>query len=274
MTPRMTPSGGNTPHTPSEIEVALDELRAAAVFLTRLPARLVGYDPRQVPDFRRGARVFPVVGALVGLAGGLVLAVAMALGVAATVAAALAVATTALITGGLHEDGLADTADSFGGDTTEKKLAILDDSRIGAYGALALVFSVLLRVAPLAAIAAMHPIHALFALAGAEAVSRAALVRLWHDLPAARTGGLSNDAGVPDSYAMLIAIAIGAAIAVVVCVPTVGLWATILGGALAALATFGFIRLMGHTLGGRTGDSLGACQQVAVAAFLIGASVS
>lgn len=270
----MTSSGSNTPQNPSEIEVALDELRAAAVFLTRLPARMVGYDTRRVPDFRHGARVFPVVGALIGLAGGLVLAIAMGLGVGATVAAVLAVAATALITGGLHEDGLADTADSFGGDTTEKKLAIMDDSRIGAYGALALVFSALLRVAPLAAIAATHPIHALFAFVGAEAVSRAALVRLWHDLPAARTGGLSNEAGVPDNNAMLIAMAIGAAIAVVVCVPSIGLWATILGGALAALATFGLIRLTGYTLGGRTGDSLGACQQVAVAAFLIGASVS
>jgi adenosylcobinamide-GDP ribazoletransferase len=270
----MTPTGGNTPHTPSEIEVALDELRAAAAFLTRLPARMVGYDPRQAPDFRHGARVFPVVGAMIGLAAGLVLAIAMGLGVGSLAAATLAVGTTALITGGLHEDGLADTADSFGGDTTEKKLAIMDDSRVGTYGALALVFSVLLRVAPLAAIASTKPLHALFALIGAEAVSRAALVRLWHDLPAARTGGLSNDAGTPNNNAMLIAMAIGAAIAIVVCVPSIGLWATILGGAFAALATFSFIRLIGHTLGGRTGDSLGACQQIAVAAFLIGASVS
>jgi adenosylcobinamide-GDP ribazoletransferase len=270
----MTPSGSNAPQTPSEIEVALEELRAAAMFLTRLPATVVGYDTRRAPDFRHGARVFPVVGALIGLAGGLVLAIAAALGIAPSVSAILAVATTALITGALHEDGLADTADSFGGDTTEKKLAIMDDSRIGAYGALALVFSVALRVAPLAAIAATQPLHALFALIGAEAVSRAALVRLWHDLPAARTGGLSNDAGVPDSNAMLIAIAIGAAIAVVFCVPTIGLWATVLAGILSVLATVGFIRLVGQTLGGRTGDTLGACQQVAAVAFLIGASVT
>src|SRR5665213_1213023 len=110
----MTPSGNTSPQTPSEIEVALDELRAAAVFLTRLPAQAIGYDTRRVPDFRQGARVFPVVGALVGLAGGLVLVVAAALGIARPVAAILAVATTVLVTGGLHEDGLADTADSFG----------------------------------------------------------------------------------------------------------------------------------------------------------------
>ncbi len=73
---------------------------------------------------------------------------------------------------------------------------------------------------------------------------------------------------------MLIAIAVAAAIAIVACVPTIGLWATILAGAFAVLATAGFIRLMGATLGGRTGDSLGACQQVAVVAFLVGASVT
>src|SRR5665213_3815974 len=193
----MTPSGNTSPQTPSEIEVALDELRAAAVFLTRLPAQAIGYDTRQVPDFRHGARVFPVVGALVGLAGGVVLVVAMRLGVSILVSAALAIATTVLITGALHEDGLADSADSFGGATTEKKLAIMDDSRVGTYGAVALVFSILLRVGALSAVAATGSLQAAFALVAAEAVSRAALVRLWHDLPAARSGGLSNDAGVP-----------------------------------------------------------------------------
>lgn len=270
----MTPPGNPSPQAPSEIEVALEELRAAAVFLTRLPAKAVGYDTRRAPDFRHGARVFPVVGALIGFAGGLVLAVAAAFGIARPVAAILAVLATVLITGGLHEDGLADTADSFGGTTTEEKLAIMDDSRVGTFGALALVFSVALRAVALAAIAAGGPLHALFALVGAEAVSRAALVRLWHDLPAARTGGLSNDAGVPDGNAMLIAIAIGAAIAVVFCVPTIGLWATVFGGVLATLATLGFVRLVGHMLGGRTGDTLGACQQIAAIAFLIGASVT
>ena len=259
---------------PSEIGVALDEIKAASVFLTRIPARLIGLDTRRVPDFRHGARVFPVIGALVGLAGGVVLVVAMAIGIHALVAAGLAVATTVLLTGGLHEDGLADTADSFGGTTTEKKLAIMNDSRVGTYGALAMVFSVLLRVAALGTIAAAGSFRAAFALIAAEAVSRAALVRLWHDLPAAHTGGLSNDTGAPDQNAMLVALAAAAVIAVVVGVPSVGLWATILAGALAAIATYAMIRVMARTLGGRTGDSLGACQQVAVAAFLIGASIS
>ena len=246
----------------SEIGIAVAELRSAAAFLTRVPARLLGVSTAAVPDFRQAARVFPVVGAVIGLAGGVVLVIADALGIPAMVAAALAIGTTVLVTGGLHEDGLADAADSLGGSTTEKKLEIMDDSRVGTYGAVALVFSILLRVVALGAVATVGPFRAAFALIAAEAVSRAALVRLWHDLPAARMGGLSNDTGAPDQNAMLVALAVAA----------VGLWATILAGALAIVATWTMIRLTARTLGGRTGDTLGACQQAAVVAFLIGAS--
>ena len=259
---------------PNEIGLAMDELKAAATFLTRLPPGLFGRDSAKAPDFRQGARVFPVVGALVGVAGGIVLIIATAIGIASPVAAALAVATTVLITGALHEDGLADTADSFGGSTTEKRLEIMDDSRVGAYGAIALVFSILLRVLAIAAIADNSgATRAALVLIAAEAVSRAAMVRLWHDLPAARMGGLAAETGPPDQNAMLIALAIAAVIAIVVALPSIGLWPTIFAGALAAIATFAMIRVAAQTLGGRTGDSLGATQQLAAIAFLIGASV-
>jgi adenosylcobinamide-GDP ribazoletransferase len=259
---------------PSEIGVAVDEMKRAAIFLTRVPARLVGHDSSRVPDFHQGARVFPVIGALVGVAGGIVLVVAMWIGVPALVAAGLAIGTTVHVTGGLHEDGLADTADSFGGTTTDQRLAIMDDSRVGTYGSLALVFSVLLRVACLATVAATGSVRGALALIAAEAVSRAALVRLWHDLPAVRPGGLSNDTGPPDQNAMLVALAVAAVLAIVLGIPAIGFWPVILAGALAVAATYGMIRLAGRTLGGRTGDTLGACQQVAMIAFLVGASIA
>lgn len=259
---------------PSEIGVAVAELKSAAIFLTRVPPRYLGANAAAVPDFRHAARVFPVVGALVGLAGGIVLVLADLLNIPALVGAALAVATTVLVTGGLHEDGLADAADSFGGATTEKKLAIMDDSRVGTYGAVALVLSILIRVAALSAISVVvGSVRAALVLIAAEAVSRAAMVRLWHDLPAARMGGLSNDAGAPDQNAMLVGIAVAAVIAVVLALPAVGLWPTILAGVFAIAATYAVIRVTARTLGGRTGDTIGACQQIAIAAFLIGASV-
>ncbi len=215
-----------------------------------------------------------MIGAFVGLAGGVVLVAAMALHIPALVSAGLAIATTVLATGGLHEDG----------SPTLPTASARPRPR---------------RSSPSWTIAAWAPtarwrwysrcccgsrrwrpsrqtgsFRAAFVLIAAESVSRAALVRLWHDLPAARSGGLSNDAGVPDQNAMLVALAVAAVVAVVAGVPSIGLWPTLLAGALAALGTYGMIRLMARTLGGRTGDSLGACQQVAVAAFLIGASIA
>ena len=109
-------------------------------------------------------------------------------------------------------------------------------------------------------------------LVAAEAVSRAALVRLWHDLPAARMSGLAHDTGPPDQNAMLTALAAAVVIAAIAAVPVIGLRPTILGGVLAAVATYLFTRLTAQAIGGRTGDSLGACQQIALIAFMIGAS--
>ncbi len=259
---------------PGEIAVALAEIRAAAAFLTRLPAGIVGVDPTVAPNFTHGARVFPLVGALIGLAGAIVLIVANAIGMPAFVAAALAVATVVIVTGAFHEDGLADMADSFGGSTTDERLAIMDDSRIGTYGAVAIVMSLLIRVLAIGSIAATGAFRAAFALIAAEAVSRTALVRLWHDLPAARMGGLSSETGAPDQNAMLVALAIAAVLAIALGVPSIGLWATVVASALAAIATFAMIRVTARSIGGRTGDTLGACQQAALIAFLVGASVT
>ena len=132
------------------------------------------------------------------------------------------------LTGGLHEDGLADTADGFGGGATaERKLEIMDDSRIGTFGAAALVFSILFRVAALSSIAAFGPWRAALALVAAEAVSRAALVRLWHELPAARLGGLAHETGPPDQQAMLVALVLAAVIVALTVMPTAGFVAAV-----------------------------------------------
>ena len=176
-----------------------------------------------------------------------------------------------IVTGALHEDGLADFADSFGGATREKKFAIMDDSRIGTFGAAALAVSIIVRVAALAAIFARSPLAAGLALIAGEAVSRAAMVRMWHDLPAARAGSLANDTGPPDHSAMVVAMA-AAVIIVLVALLGLGWRATGLAAILSIAATYGAIRLAANILGGRTGDTLGACQQVTLAAFLIGAS--
>src|SRR5262245_21797386 len=123
----------------SETAAFFDALR----LLTRLP---VGSRESLGPDWLdEAARYFPAVGLVVGALTALVLVVASHFW-PAWIAAALALAASIAITGAFHEDGLSDTFDSFGGSTVEQRLAIMKDSRIGTYGALALVFSVLLRI--------------------------------------------------------------------------------------------------------------------------------
>src|SRR5262245_29575069 len=130
---------------PAEVAEVLGDIRSAGAFLTRIPARLIGVDTSVAADFRRAARVFPLVGCLIGLVGGIVLWIALAIGMPALAAATLAVTATMALTGGLHEDGLADTADGFGGANAEQRLQIMDDSRIGTFGAAALVLTLLIR---------------------------------------------------------------------------------------------------------------------------------
>jgi adenosylcobinamide-GDP ribazoletransferase len=255
----------------TEFAAMFDDLGPALAFLTRVPGRMIGTPATTTPDFREVPRVFPIVGALIGVAGGIVLAVATWLGEPPLIAAALAVASTIILTGAMHEDGLADTADGFGGGaSTERKLEIMDDSRIGAYGALALFFSILLRVAALSALAATGGFRAALALIAAETVSRASMVRLWHSLPAARVGGLSEAAGTPDQRAMLISLAAAAVVVIVTIVPAYGLVAAIVACLVLALAGFAFTRLTWTQIGGQTGDTLGASQQVTLVAFLVG----
>ena len=97
-------------------------------------------------------------------------------------------------------------------------------------------------------------------------------MRLWQELPAARLGGLAHETGPPDQQAMVVALVIGLVIAVILVWPAVGFWAAILAILLAVAATYIFTRLSYREIGGRTGDTLGACQQIAAVAFLIGAA--
>ncbi|MCJ9706777.1 adenosylcobinamide-GDP ribazoletransferase, partial [Bradyrhizobium sp. SHOUNA76] len=108
------------------------DLRMAASFVTILP--VASSKPAGDGAVARATWALPVAGLLVGLAGALVYKMASRFGLTPNLAALLALATTALITGALHEDGLADTADGLGGGRTrERKLEIMRDSRIGTY---------------------------------------------------------------------------------------------------------------------------------------------
>lgn len=238
------------------------DLAAAFALLTRLPVTT-----RDAPS-PRAAWAWPVAGAAVGALAALAASAALALSLPAGTAAALALLTAALLTGGLHEDGLADTADGLmGGRSKDRRLEIMKDSRIGSYGTLALLLVTLIRWSALTALVAAGQHWA--ALLAAGALSRAPMAVLITALPNARGTGLAHLTGRPPRNALLGALIIAAAFAFL----ATGL--TLVPMALAIAATTALLaRAASRLIGGQTGDILGASQQLAEAAALSLAAAS
>ncbi len=231
------------------------DVRTAVLFSTRLPVAWVG--TVEGFDVARASWALPVAGALVGLIGALVYWLAFTLGLAPLLCAPLAVAATILVTGCLHEDGLADTADGFGGGATRaRKLEIMRDSSTGSYGGSALVLSILLRVGTLAVLA--DPALVAPALIAAHVAARATLPAFLNLVPPARADGVSAGIGRPTRVSALAAGIIGAAALALALGPVAGLAA-----ALTLAAVFAGMALIAmRQIGGQTGDVAGALEQV------------
>ncbi|MBV9829793.1 MAG: adenosylcobinamide-GDP ribazoletransferase [Alphaproteobacteria bacterium] len=238
-----------------------DEFIAATAVLTRVP---VGA-PAETPGIIAASGwAFPLVGTGVGALCALAFLIAQLLGCAAPVAAVLTVLAGIVITGAFHEDGLADTADGFGGGATrEQKLAIMRDSRHGTYGILALLLSVGLRGTALATLG--DPIHAGLALVAAHAGSRAALPLLMRSLKPARDDGLGALAGRPGAVVAAIAAVLGALLTIVCLSPVTGVIAL----ALLSAALLAARMLARRQIGGYTGDVLGCFQQIGEIVILL-----
>jgi adenosylcobinamide-GDP ribazoletransferase len=222
---------------------------------TRLPLRFSA--PIETCEVARASWALPIAGFVVGGAGALVYATALGLKLPSTLAAALALSATLLVTGCLHEDGLADAADGLGGGRDRaRKLEIMRDSRLGTYGACALAMSLLLRWAALAALAS--PILVASALIAAHVSARATLPAFMHFVPAARIDGLAAEAGQPAVRPAAVAVALG----VVTLAVALGLIATIVGLVLATCACLFMAWLAMQQIGGQTGDVLGAVEQI------------
>ncbi len=236
------------------------DLLLALVFLTRLPA------PRFTPGpLRRAVWAFPLIGVLVGAISGLAYGLGAAIGLGPLPAATLGVAAGLWVTGALHEDGLADTADGLGGGRDrEAKLMIMRDSRIGVYGMAALVLALVLKIALIAQLAA--PGQVFVALIGASALSRAKLVVLMYVLKPARADGRAAEAGRPSGLVTFIAFAIGGTIQVIGAGFDITAQSLVLGSGLVVLAMVGLVAR--RQIGGQTGDILGAAQVTTELALL------
>ncbi len=240
-------------------------LPAAVVFLTRFPLPRAS---RSAATIAESAWAFPLVGAAIGLSSGLVFVLARAFHLGAAAAALLALLAGFLLTGAMHEDGLADTADGLGGGRDrEEALAIMRDSRLGTYGVAAISLSIGLRAAALSAIAA--PIPALSALLAAHAVSRALLPLAALALPPARKEGQ----GAAFAQKGLLGPFAAAALALLFALAALGPVKGFLGLGLAGLFSLAVGALARRRIGGYTGDVLGAMEQVGEIAMLLLASV-
>ena len=262
---------------------ALRHYLLAVQFFTRIPitgrlADWVGYSPAML---RASAAHFPGIGWLAALLSATVFAAlhwALAPNpFAPAVAAVFCTIATVLMTGGFHEDGLADVADGLGGSADrERALDIMKDSRIGAFGAMALVLALLAKLSLLALLGVHSLLAALAALVGAHVVSRFWPLLIVRSLPHVGDTARSKSKPLADQIS-------GAALAAAAlwCFwPLALVWqaqpapyfiASLLASALAA-AWMG--RWFARRLQGFTGDCLGATQQVSEIGFYLGAALA
>jgi adenosylcobinamide-GDP ribazoletransferase len=231
------------------------DIWAAFSLLTRLPL--------PVDHDRAGSRAhiatwaYPIVGAVVGGLSGLIISIAMSLLLPSGLSAALGLLTAAALTGAMHDDGLADCADGFwGGHDRERRLEIMKDSSIGAYGAVVLMIFILAEWSAIEALVFSNPI---LTFAGIGAISRLPMVLAMWLMPNARENGLAAGVGMPPA----ISIQIASGISVIIALITLG-WA----GIIALVFAIGSALIVGlianAKIGGYTGDVLGAMQKSAV----------
>jgi len=256
-----------------QVDRIVNDLFVALRFYSRLPLPALAREeaPFAVPSLKRIAYAIPLAGAVIGFVGGACLLLATLLGLPSLLSAILAVSALVLVTGAFHEDGLADTADGFGGGRDrDSKLLIMRDSRIGSYGGAALCLSLLLRVGALDGL--LHAAGAgvtFIVLVAASAASRAAGIVLLQVLPPARADGAAASAGRAGTDATTVCALVAALVVAVLLVPSLGVGATFAGLIAPALAVFVMARLSLAQIGGQTGDVAGATQQVAEIAFLL-----
>lgn len=249
----------------------------ALQFFTRVPvtgrlAQWVGFSPQML---RASAAHFPGVGWLVGGVGAAVFVAAQAglPGPAGALAAALlSTVATVLLTGAFHEDGLADVADGLGGSADRARaLEIMKDSRLGAFGVLAMVLALGLKVALLATLAGQGAAVVACALLSAHVLSRLAPLFLIRRLPYVGDSGTSKAKPLADAISGS-ALAVGVLWSIPAVAPVLfaqGAIKTIAMLVACALAAGWVARLLRRRLQGFTGDGLGAVQQVSELAIYL-----
>lgn len=248
----------------------ISALAHALGFLTRLKL------PKQLfaPHFKVADTValFPVAGALIGIFGSVVLALCAFVGLPSVVCAILTVLALIILTGALHEDGLADAADAlFVNKSIQDRLTIMKDSRTGVFGVIALMFSILLRITFLNELIVTHDtFSAGLALVAVESFSRAGMVLLWGNLPLARKDGTLSKVGLPGKNDIKLSFLIGLIVFSLLVILRFGLLSWVVPLILFVIVYYYARTLASNKIGGLTGDILGAAQQLFMITMFLG----
>ncbi|MDE0589060.1 adenosylcobinamide-GDP ribazoletransferase [Halocynthiibacter sp. C4] len=231
-----------------------NDILFALGFLSRLPVQ-VNTEAAQ----ERGAAAawaYPVAGAVIGFIAVLAGALAGLLALPEYAVSAVILATLMMLSGALHEDGLADTFDGlWGAYDAENRLLIMKDSRVGTYGVLALGLSLITKFALIHALVSSG---AALAIVGAAALSRAPMVMIMSAIPNARRDGISRNVGRPQTETALLAIIAGISISFLFSGPLAMLHGVVLITCASAVLAY----VAQQKIGGQTGDILGASQQI------------
>lgn len=250
-------------------ELAAD-LLACLRFCTRLPIPVLPFEkaPREA-SLSAHARMLPLAGALIGAVAAVVLWLAAKLGLHPSLAALFGISCLVVVTGALHEDGVADFADATGGANPEQRLAIMKDSRIGTFGALALILGLLFRILSLAAVARHSVCLASMVLIATAAVSRTLVLLPLYLLPPARAEGAGFSAAAPQEPVLAVAALLAFILGLLPLLAGAGFGRVIIALILSVAIAYGVTALARRLFEGQTGDVAGATQQAAeIAGYL------
>lgn len=246
----------------------ISDLAEATAFLTRLPVpERLFYQEHSGSD---ASWAFPLAAVLAVLPSAALLLLISTIGGSTALSVFLALCLYVLVTGALHEDGLADCADGlFGGKSKENVLAIMKDSRIGTYGVLALVFSVGLRLIALSHLAGSSGTgFAVGALICGASAGRALMLAHWSFIPPAKKDGAAAALGQPVLSTLLSGLFAPFLLLALLAVLTNSIPAVSLAVLASGVAAFMFSRFANRRIGGHTGDTLGATAQIGECVFL------
>ena len=257
------------PHPTDTSSLAGDFIMAVR-FYSLLP---MGAAAHEVPDINRIARAVPFASLFIAAIPALLLFGGWLFHLSPLFTALLAVGAGALITGAMAEDAIGDSMDGLGGRTPERRLEILKDSRIGAYGVLGILLFIGLKASALAQLIETRSAGAVLLFLAAQVLARSSSLYLPHALPAARKTGASATAGALGRVPMLIGFGFAGAISLLLAVPFVGIFGFGLALVLVVFGCLAWAALWRHLIGGQTGDLIGGLQAVLeiliLAAFIL-----